>query len=234
MQLHTVHLFLPETPTDLEPAYVLFAINTPPWPTLTRRYQVKTVAESRAPVTTAGGLTILPDMTLEELVPSQSAMLILPGSDAWAQGRHTTALEKAKAFLATDVPVAAICGATVGLALAGVLNEKRHTSNVPEYLQVENYQGGALYQNQPAVTDGTLITASGLAPVDFASHILTKLEVYPPRCWKPGIGCTNSATPRTFSRWSKQPRQTGKCTLSMPIRFNDCVYEAKPFSDFMT
>jgi putative intracellular protease/amidase len=181
MELQTVHLFLPELFTDLEPAFVVFVINTPPWPTLPRRYQVKTVAESSTAVTTAGGVTVLPDMTLEELEPSQSAMLILPGSNVWAEGKHAAALEKAKAFLAQDVPVAAICGATIGLALAGMLNERRHTSNVPQYLEVKNYQGGALYQDQPTVTDGNLITASGLAPVDFASHILDKLDAYPPQ-----------------------------------------------------
>src|SRR5215472_13255898 len=159
MELQTVHLFLPEWFTDLEPAFVVFVINTPPWPTLPRRYQVKTVAESSTALTSAGGVTVLPDMTLEELEPSQSAMLILPGSNVWAEGKHAAALEKAKAFLAQDVPVAAICGATIGLALAGMLNERRHTSNVPQYLQVKNYQGGALYQDQPAVTDGNLITA---------------------------------------------------------------------------
>lgn len=181
MELQTVHLFLPDLFTDLEPAYVVLALNSPPWPTIKRRYQVKTVAESLTPVTTAGGVTVLPDLMLEQLDLSQSALLILPGSNAWAEGKHSAAAEKARVFLAHDVPVAAICGATIGLALAGLLNERRHTSNVPEYLQVENYQGAALYQDQPAVTDGNLITASGLAPVDFAFHILDKLEAYPPQ-----------------------------------------------------
>lgn len=181
MELQIVHLFLPEAFIDFEPAYVLSVLNSPPLPTLTRRYQVKTVAESNASVTTAGGVTILPDLTLEALEPSQSAMLILPGSGAWAEGKHAAAIEKARAFLTEDVPVAAICGATVGLASAGLLNERRHTSNVAQYIQVKNYRGGALYQDQPAVTDGNLITASGLAPVDFALHILDKLEAYPPQ-----------------------------------------------------
>ena len=198
MKLQTVHLFLPERFTDLEPAFVLVAINTPPWQTLKRHYQVKTVAESRQAVTTAGGLTILPDMTIEELEPQQSTLLILPGSDAWGQGKHTAILEKAKAFLAAGVPVAAICGATVGLARAGILNELRHTSNVPEYLQGENYQGEALYQNQPVVTDGNLITASGLTPVDFAFHILTKLEVYPPQVLEAWYRMYKASDPSAF------------------------------------
>jgi putative intracellular protease/amidase len=185
MELQTVHLFLPEMFTDLEPAYDVLALNSPPWPTIKRRYQVKTVAESHTPVITAGGVTILPTMTLEQLEPSQSAMLILPGSNVWVEGKHAAATEKAKDFLAHEVPVAAICGGTIGLAMAGILNERRHTSNVPQYLQVKNYWGGALYQEQPAVTDGNLITASGLAPVDFAFHILDKLQAYPPQVLDP-------------------------------------------------
>ncbi|MBO0780576.1 MAG: hypothetical protein J2P37_17270 [Ktedonobacteraceae bacterium] len=38
-----------------------------------------------------------------------------------------------------------------------------------------------LYQNQPAFTDGNLITASAIAPLEFAYQIFKKLEVYRPR-----------------------------------------------------
>ncbi|QBD80764.1 glutamine amidotransferase [Ktedonosporobacter rubrisoli] len=181
MELRIVHLFLAEAFSDIESSFVLQALNAPPVPTLKKRYQVKTVAESSAPVTTAGGITILPDITLAELAPAQSAMLILPGSPVWPYGKHAAAVEKARAFLEQDVPVAAICEATVALAKAGLLNGRQHTSNIPEYLLVENYEGYELYQYQPVVTDGNLITASGLAPLDFAYHILTKLQAYPPR-----------------------------------------------------
>ena len=42
------------------------------------------------------------------------------------------------------------------------------------------YAGQALYVDEPAVTDGNLITASGMAPVDFAQHILRRLDLYQP------------------------------------------------------
>ena len=57
-------------------------------------------------------------MSLAELEPAQSAMLVLPGADVWDQFEGTEAAQKAKAFLAAGVPVAAICGATFGLANA--------------------------------------------------------------------------------------------------------------------
>src|SRR5690349_12981053 len=117
MEQQTVHLFVFDTLSDWEPVYAIAGLNNPAWQTQPGRYQVKTVGESREPVKTIGGVTILPDMTLAELEPSQSALLILPGSDDWAEGKHIEAREKAKAFLAADVPVAAICGATVGMAI---------------------------------------------------------------------------------------------------------------------
>jgi putative intracellular protease/amidase len=173
MEKQTVHLFVFTTLSDWEPSYVLPMLND-----AAGRYRVCTVGVSREPVKTLGGVTILPDMTLAELEPTQSALLILPGSDDWAQGKYPEAIEKAKAFLAADVPVAAICGATAGLALAGVLDDRPHTSNAREYLQALHYRGEAYYQDQPVVTDGDLITANGTAPIEFAYHILKKLQVH--------------------------------------------------------
>ena len=41
-------------------------------------------------------------------------------------------------------------------------------------------RGESFYLQQPAVIDGDLITASGVAPLDFAYAILNKLEVFLP------------------------------------------------------
>ena len=43
-----------------------------------------------------------------------------------------------------------------------------------------NYRGERFYVNEPAVTDGNLITASGLAPVEFAYQVFRTLEVMNP------------------------------------------------------
>jgi len=102
---------------------------------------VKTVGLSLEPVKTIGGLPIL------------------PGGSGWQDGEYDQVVEKAKEFLSVDVPVAAICWATAGLARDGVLDEVCHTSNAQIYLQWTNYGGTALYQDSPAVTDGNVITA---------------------------------------------------------------------------
>jgi len=86
----------------------------------------------------------------------------------------------ARTFLAADIPVAAICGATIALAQAGCLDHQLHTSNDLGYLQATcpAYAGEAHFKGDPAVTDGNLITASGVAPLEFAYHLLRKLNVF--------------------------------------------------------
>lgn len=188
MEQRIVHLFVFDTLSDWEPAYAVAGINTPRFQNNPGLYRIRTVGLTREPVLTIGGVTILPDMALAELEPAQSAMLILPGSDDWKEGKLNAALEKAKAFLAADVPVAAICGAAAGLALAGVLDDRKHTGNAPQELDATGYKGGALYQSQPAVTDGNLITASGISPLEFAYQIFKKLDLYSPEVLEAWFG----------------------------------------------
>lgn len=176
MKNQIVHLFVFDTLADWETGFAIAGINNPDLQKHPGRYRVQTVGLSAEPVITIGGMTILPDITLDELEPG--AMLILPGGEAWDEGKNAEILETAKALLKADIPVAAICGATSGLARAGILDDIPHTSNAPEYLKATNYQGAALYQNQPAVTDGNVITANSTAPLEFAYHIFKKLDLY--------------------------------------------------------
>ena len=198
MDQQTVHLFVFDTLSDWEPVYAIAGINNPAFQAQPGRYRVKTVGVNTQLATTIGGVTILPDMALAALEQEQSALLILTGGAGWEEGRHDAAVEKAKQFLAAGVPVAAICGATAGLARAGVLDERRHTSNAPEYLQALHYRGAALYQNQPAVTDGNLITAGATAPIEFAYHIFKKLEVYAAPTLEAWYGLYKTGDPKYF------------------------------------
>lgn len=179
--METVHLFVLDTMADWEPGYAVSGINQPAYQAHPGRYTVRTVGATRQPVRTMGGVTITPDLALDELAPDGSAMLILPGAMTWDQGEHGEAAEKAREFLAAGVPVAAICGATSGLARRGILDDRRHTSNALEYLAAApGYAGHAHYAGGPAFRDGDLITACASAPVEFARLIFERLEVYAP------------------------------------------------------
>jgi putative intracellular protease/amidase len=176
-----VHLYVTDTLADWEPAYAIAHIVKPSWPRTPGRYTVRTVGATGAPVMTMGGVRIVPDTTLAKISPETSAMLILPGAETWDDAAaHAEALATARAFLDAGTPVAAICGATYGLAAAGLLDDRAHTSSAAVYLASSGYRAGQLYREEPAVTDRGLITAGATHPVDFAAHIFTALELYEP------------------------------------------------------
>jgi len=180
MTTSTVHVAVFDTLADWETGYATAHIRRRDWQREPGRYDVATVGPSREPVTTMGGVRILPDLALDELRPEGSAMLILAGGDTWGEDSMAGFRAAARRFLEAGVPVAAICGATFGLALEGLLDDRAHTSNAAEYLAFTGYQGGDRYVDEPAVTDGDLITASGVAPAHFARAIFDRLGLYTP------------------------------------------------------
>ncbi|MGW2662214.1 type 1 glutamine amidotransferase family protein [Nocardia tengchongensis] len=179
--MKTVHMAVYDTFSDWEVGHATAHINRELWHREPGTWQVKTVAVSAEPVTSMGGMRILPDLTLDELKPADSAMLILPGLDTERDPSAVTAFARtAREFLAAGVPVAAICGATFALAREGLLDERPHTSNAAEYLAYSGYSGAEHFVDAPAVADGDLITATGTRPVDFARAILERLGVFEP------------------------------------------------------
>jgi len=178
MRANAVHLFVFDTMADWEAAFAIAAINNPQFQRVPGRYRVVTVGLSREPVTTIGGVRIQPDIALQEVSPLASSMLILPGGQSWEYGANAAAIEMTRRFIAYCIPVAAICGATLALAKAGLLDNRYHTSNAREYLAGVGYRGSRFYRNKPAVTDQGVITASGVAPIEFAREIFEALNVY--------------------------------------------------------
>lgn len=177
----TIHLFIFDGWADWEPAWAAAGLNQPDFQREPGRLRVQTVALTQSPVRSLGGLAVLPDLLLDTVAPADSAMLILPGGAGWDRGEHGAAVEKARAFLDAGVPVAAICGATAGLARAGLLDARRHTSNALAYLQgVPQYAGSDRYEDRPAFNDGGLITAGGMSALEFAREIFLQLQVYEP------------------------------------------------------
>ena len=76
-----VHVLVMDTMADWEPAFAVAHINRPA-PGVTSRYRVRTVGLGRTSVRSMGGFAVTPDLALSELVPQDSAMLILPGAEA--------------------------------------------------------------------------------------------------------------------------------------------------------
>jgi putative intracellular protease/amidase len=142
-------------------------------------YEIRTAGPSREPVSSIGGLRVQPACALDDVRPSESSLLILPGADLWDVGDDLAPFaRKAREFLDAGVPVAAICGATAGLAREGLLDDREHTSAVSFYLAATGYGGGERYVDADAVTDRGLITAGPTEPVAFAREIFRLLGVY--------------------------------------------------------
>jgi putative intracellular protease/amidase len=181
MNKNVVYLYVFDTMADWEIGYLTAELNS-------GRYYKKGIAPSsivtvgtkKTPVTTMGGLKILPDIELDECIMENADALILPGGNTWTDEVHAPILSLAEQFLKEGIIVAAICGATIGLARKGLLDSVWHTSNDLGYLKMicPGYGGEQYYKQETAVTDGSLITASGIAPLEFSLHVLKALDVF--------------------------------------------------------
>lgn len=173
-----VHLFIFDAMEDREAALAVAAINSPQFQTVAGRYRVVTVASSLRPITTMGGVVIHPDVAIDAVTPESSAMLILPGGRSWEREAHGEALQLASRFITSGTPVAAICAATVALARAGLLDRLRHFGDAREYLISTGHRGTAFYCGMPSISGNGAISASAVAPVDFAREIFRMLNLY--------------------------------------------------------
>ncbi len=164
---------------DWEPAHALYGVR------MSGKLEVVTVGFSEEPIRSMGGLKIVPDVTLKQVVPTDAAIFILPGGTLWEQpqGEQGSSPEVGRllhTLKAENVPVAAICSATLEVARAGLTQNLRHTSNALEYVKITlpEYADEAFYVDEPAVTDGHLITAGGVYSLEFAREIFRRLETF--------------------------------------------------------
>jgi putative intracellular protease/amidase len=173
MDSATAHLGLYDTFNDSEVGLLLVELRSGRF--TGKSFDVVGVAESPEPITTLGGVRMLPDAMLADLDPAESDLLVLAGAEMWDTGGGEPFAAAAGRFLEAGVPVAAICGATAGLARAGLLDDRSHTSAGPEYLAMTGYAGGDRYLDERAIIDGDLITAGPQSPVQFARATLQRL-----------------------------------------------------------
>jgi len=136
----TAHILVFDGFADWEPASALAELRR------TFGFSVQAVGFTKNVVTSMGGMRVLPDMDISEVQPKLTRILILPGGDMWMREEIREVTYLIKDFIESDRPVAAICAATLSLARAGLLDDRRHTSNgyafIPKY--VAKYRGQEL------------------------------------------------------------------------------------------
>lgn len=199
--MRTIYVYVLDTLADWELGYVTAELNS-------RRFFkegatevcLKTVGDSKNPVKTMGGMTIVPDCVIDDIIVEESSVLLLPGADTWNDPMHRSIIEKAGELLSVNATVCAICGATVALANAGLLDQRPHTSNGPGFLEMfaHGYQGQSFYINQPSVADNNLITAGSTGGLLWAKQIIEHLGVFKEDTLEAWYGYFNTGDPGQF------------------------------------
>jgi protease I len=107
------------------------------------------------------GKRIPVDATLNDVHPSSFAALLLPGGfvnpDLLRQS--SKAVDFVRSFIRSDRPIAAICHGPWLLASAGALRGRTITSWPG--IQDDMRNAGAIWQDEPVVIDGNILTSRG-------------------------------------------------------------------------
>ncbi|MCL2672352.1 MAG: glutamine amidotransferase [Clostridiales bacterium] len=179
--MFTVYVYVLDTLADWELGYLTAELHSGRFFRKgAQPVSLKAVGYSKEPIRTMGGMTIMPDCSIDDIVVRETSVLLLPGADTWGDPKHGAIIEKAGEFLALGATVCAICGATAALANGGLLNGRPHTSNGPGFLEMVSpvYKGQSFYVDKPSITDNNLITASSTAALLWAKQIIAHLGVF--------------------------------------------------------
>ena len=169
-----IFIFLFDGFADWEIAFISPELNK------SEKFKVIYFSKDGKPVTSMGGLLVMPDISLTDLNTDDVAILILPGGTAWETGGNTEINELVKSLNQNDGSIGAICTATTYLGQKGILDNLKHTSNDLSYLKgtAPQYTGDDYYVNELAVSDKNIITANGIGPIEFAREVFQKVGLY--------------------------------------------------------
>jgi len=123
------------------------------------------------------GKTIRPDLTIDEAEPQNYDALVLPGGvrNPDQLRMHANAIELIRNFAATGKPVAAICHGPWLLVEADLVRGRTVTSWPSIRTDLRN--AGATVVDQPAVTDGNIITSRNPDDVEeFTSALIDLIQ----------------------------------------------------------
>lgn len=177
-----IYVYVLDTLADWELGYITAELHSGRFFKKGAGVSFQTVSYSKEAVQSMGGMTIVPDCLIDDMVMEETTILLLPGADTWSDPKHSAILQKASDLLSLGATVCAICGATVALANTGLLDNRPHTSNGPGFLDMfsPSYAGQSFYMDQPSIADGNLITASCTGSLLWARQIIERLDVFQP------------------------------------------------------
>lgn len=131
-------------------------------------------APAAGEVTSQGGLTAKVSRATDEIAGWAPDVIAVIGGMAWDRDDAPDLSEVLITHHRQGGAVAGICGGTLALARAGLLNGVRHTSNDLAFLadHAPGYGGHDLYEaSQKAVVDDRIVTAPGTAATGFTAAV---------------------------------------------------------------
>lgn len=125
-------------------------------------------------VRSMGGLIANVSQDLDDLAKWQPNAVVVVGGGIWESNEAPDITNVLVSQHTDGVVVAGICGGTLALARAGLLDDVRHTSNDLAFLSqnADAYAGTENYiESASAISEGRVITAPGTAPASFTAAI---------------------------------------------------------------
>lgn len=169
--MERILLFIFDEMTDYEITFVTHLLST------SANKEIITVAYENKPVKGRSGLTYSPSRILSEVMDEEVDGLIIPGG--WYGETKIELLELINNLNSKGKLIGAICGAgTVFLAKSGVLENTKYTTPATEWTNNHKEVFGEKdpfprenFINKRVVRDGNIITAQGIAFIDFTIEI---------------------------------------------------------------
>jgi transcriptional regulator GlxA family with amidase domain len=154
---------------DFTGPWAIFGSVMPPGGDMTSPFHQYSVAETKTPIITESGLTVVPDYTFE--TAPQPKVIVIPAqntSEAIVQWIR-------KSSEGTDLTMSICVGAFL-LAKTGLLNGKSATTHHDAYKQFANeFPKVHVIRGVRFVEDGNLATSGGLAAgIDLAMHVVDR------------------------------------------------------------
>ncbi|AKQ68266.1 ThiJ/PfpI family protein [Myxococcus hansupus] len=139
-------------------------------------YDVFTVAETLAPVTTAMGMTVVPKHAFADA--PQADIVVVPGGGVTEAQHSKPTLTWVKQQSTRVQQLMSVCNGAFILANAGLLDGLNATTT---YINLEKLQAAfpkvKVVDDQRVVDNGRIITTAGLAAgIDGALHVIAKLD----------------------------------------------------------
>ncbi len=96
--MFTIYVYVLDTLADWEIGHVTAELNSGRFfkegaPCVS----LKMVSDSKESIHTMGGLTIVPDLLIDDIMVSETSMLLLPGANTWNDPKHGAIIKKKQA-----------------------------------------------------------------------------------------------------------------------------------------